>query len=111
MGLPQLLLAGIVLFAVPGFDDQGSASRSPYPLLPLLPFSQIAGGALILYSARRLASGAGHHSQIVSSLTAGSLLVLFLLVTISVYAHPASTSQSTFEQIFGQFPLLSRFSR
>lgn len=93
---------GIVLFAVPGLTI-GLGVPLPYPLLPL---SQIAGGALILYSARRLASGAGHHSQIVSSLA--TILVLFLLVTI-LYTH-ASTSQSTFEQIFGQFPLLSIFA-
>ena len=53
-----------------------------------------------------VASSAGHDSQIVSSLA--TILVLFLLGAV-LYTH-ASTSQSTFEQIFGQFPLLSIFA-
>jgi hypothetical protein len=96
------ILFGIVLFAVPGLTI-GLGLPLPYPLLPL---SQIAGAALILYSANRLASSAWHDSQITSSLA--TILVLFLIGAI-LYTH-ASSSDSTFEQIFGQFPFLSIFA-
>jgi len=75
----------------------------PFPILPL---SQIAGGTIIVYSAFRLTQLATHNSGRMA-LVAGSLVV-FLVVAI-LYTH-ATTTDSTFEQIFGQFPLLTVFA-
>jgi len=97
-----LALLGAALFAIPGLTI-GLGIALPYPLLPL---SQIAGGALVLYALRSSTHDVAHDSPRVS-LTA-NILVVSLLVAI-IYTH-ATISESTFEQIFGQFPFLSIFA-
>ena len=94
------LVVGAAFFAVPGLMI-GLGIALPYPLLPL---SQIAGGIFIVYSARRLTDNPGSQKNERISLIASGL-VLFLIVAI-IYSH-ATTPESTFEQMFGQFPFLS----
>jgi hypothetical protein len=94
------LVAGAFLVATPGVMI-GLGIVLPYPLLPLI---LIAGGAVIFYSAQRFTNLASRQKFARIS-TIAPILVLFLLVAI-IYTH-ATTPDSTFEQMFGQFPFLS----
>lgn len=97
-----LCLAGAVLLAVPEFAI-GLAKPIPYPLMPL---SQIAGIALILFAVSGLKDGEATSSQIGIWISRG---LAVLLIAAIMYTQAASPN-SLFEQLMTQFPLLFIFA-
>ena len=95
-------LIGATLIALPEFVI-GLAKPLPYPVLP---FSQLAGIALILAATARLPSHASKQPRSVAWL---NWMLVLLLVAGVLYRH-ATVPASIYEQVAGHLPMLVLFA-
>jgi len=94
-----LCLAGAILFAVPEFAI-GLARPLHYPILP---FAQIAGAVVIVWSAFGMSERAETQPSWIGTWPNKVLVILLMAAIMYVFA---TTRDSLFEQLMGQFPIL-----